>query len=1024
MSATLPHLHVHSHYSLLRALPKIKNLVAAAKAQGVSALALTDIDNLYGAIEFIKECKSAEIKPIIGLDAHVSEQERILLWAENETGYKNLLKIVTDSHLKTTEGKPLVSRELLEKYKEGLMAHAPRATDATHQEYAQIFGAKNYFPKIAAKETYYLKPSDRRAWETIRAIENKGALDVGDIAADNQDYFLLSQAELAEEFEKDAEAIAATQEIAERANVDLVLGKFVFPHFELPEGKTADQVLRELCLKGLKARDLEGREDVMERLNYELGIIEFKGYAAYFLVVEDLIRFARENNIYTNIRGSVAGSMTTYLLRITKIDPLEYKIPFERFLNPERPSAPDIDMDFADDRRDEVIDYARQKYGDDHVAQIGTFGTMLARGVVRDVARALGLPYGLGDRIAKEIPMGSQGFPMTLDRALEENAELKKMYDNEDEVKEIIDLGKIIEGCARHVGVHAAGVVISPREMIEYAPLQLDPKGGKIITQYDMYSVGEDGVGLTKFDFLGIRNLTILASAVALVNRIRGTNLDIETIPFDDKKTYAMLTSGDTEATFQLNGAGMTRFLKELQPTSIHDINAMVALYRPGPMQFIPQYIERKHNPRLITYLDPSMEPILKQSYGILVYQDDLLIMAHDLAGYSWGEVDKFRKAVGKKIPEEMAKQKEKFIEGCVATSKWSRKKAEEVWAWIEPFAAYGFNKAHAASYGRVSYQTAYMKANYPVEYMTAVLTAEAGDIDTVSIMVAECKRIGIPVLPPDVNESFGDFTVTRSGPKEDPVAEPATSEGSSAGLSIDGAIRFGLYSIKNFGSGVADSIIAERKAGGRFTSISNFLLRVKDQGLNKKGLESLIKCGALDSFGERGAMLAAIEHMLEYHRELSKEQMADSLFGGSEMAAADIKIPDVPPASQQERLAWEKELLGLYVSGHPLDRFREQLDKRPMTIKEMKEKIPPGTEGVVAAGMLESVRTILTQKGDQMAFIKIADYDGAIEAVVFPKNFVEFKKILIPETVIALKGKLSERNGELSMVAEKLKAL
>lgn len=1005
MPAPLTHLHVHSHYSLLRALPKIKDLVKAAKEQGVTSLALTDINNLYGAIEFMKECKSAEIKPIIGLDARVGDTLRILLWAETIEGYRNLLKIVTDSHLAMQDGVPLVTREILKKHSEGLIAHAVEASDADHKEFEAIFSKKNYFPKVAAKEVYYLKPLDRRAWETMRAIENKGALDVGDIAADDQDYYLRSQEELADEFGRDKTAVEAAYEIAERCNVDLTLGKFVFPEFKLPEGKTADQLLRELCMQGLSARGLEGRADVLERLNYELGIIEFKGYAAYFLVVEDLIRFARENNIYTNIRGSVAGSMTTYLLQITKLDPLEYKIPFERFLNPDRPSAPDIDMDFADDRRDEVIDYARAKYGDDHVAQIGTFGTMLARGVVRDVARALGYPYGLGDRIAKEVPMGSQGFPMTLDRALEENPELKKMYDGEEEVKEIIDLGKTIEGCARHVGVHAAGVVISPKKMIEYAPLQLDPKGGKIITQYDMYSVGEDGVGLTKFDFLGIRNLTILANAVALVNRMRGTSLDIETIPLDDKKTYAMLTHGDTEATFQLNGAGMTRFLKELRPTSIHDINAMVALYRPGPMQFIPQYIERKHQPHLISYFDPAMEPILKQTYGILVYQDDLLIMANQLAGYSWGEVDKFRKAVGKKIPEEMAKQKEKFIQGCVDHSKWPRAKAERVWAWIEPFAAYGFNKAHSASYGRVSYQTAYMKANFPVEYMTAVLTAEAGDVDTVSIMVAECKRMKIAVLPPDVNESFGDFTVVKN----------------EAG--VPHAIRFGLYSIKNFGTGVADSIITERKSGGTFTSLGNFLSRVKDQAFNKKGLESLIKCGALDSFGERGAMLASIELLLEFHRETTKEQLADSLFGGVEISQ-EIKIAEAPEAPMMEKLAWEKELLGLYVSGHPLDRYREQLDKRPMTINQMKQRIPPGTENVVVAGMLESIRPVITQKGDQMAFIKIADYDGAIEAVVFPKSFVEYKKILVPETVIALKGKLSQRNGELSMVADKLKVL
>jgi DNA polymerase-3 subunit alpha len=573
------------------------------------------------------------------------------------------------------------------------------------------------------------------------------------------------------------------------------------------------------------------------------------------------------------------------------------------------------------------------------------------------------------------------------------------MYKTEADVKDIIDLGKKIEGCARHISVHAAGVVIAPKPLIEYAPLQLDPKGGKIITQYDMYSVGEDGVGLTKFDFLGIRNLSILASAVKLIHTTRGEQIDIEKIPLDDKKTYDMLTDGQTEGTFQLNGSGMTRFLKELKPSTIHDINAMVALFRPGPMQFIPQYIERKHNPALIRYMDKAMEPILKQTYGILVYQDDLLIMAHELAGYTWGEVDKFRKAVGKKIPAEMEAQKEKFIKGCVEHSGWPRSKAEQVWAWIEPFAAYGFNKAHAASYGKVAYQTSYLKANYPVEYMAAVLTAEAGDIDTVSIMVNECKRMLVPVLPPDVNESFGVFTV------------------------IGDSIRFGLYSIKNFGSSIADSVIKERKAGGRFTSLGNFLSRVKDQTLNKRGLESLIQCGALDSLGERGQMLASIELLLQYHRDASHEQSHDSLFaelGGTEN---ELKLPPAKEANQEERLAWEKELLGLYVSGHPLDKYKEKLSKRPMTLSELKTKIHPGMT-VVAAGMIQEIRLHLTKGGDQMAFIKIADFDGSMEAVVFPKNYLEHRNILKTENCIALKGKLTSRNGELSMVADALKAL
>ena len=1036
MSARFTPLHTHSHYSLLQALPKLPDLVHKIKEEGCDSLALTDLGNLYGAIEFVMECKKNEIKPIIGIEAYLPDDARLLLYAENESGYRNLMSLVTESYTTAHEGRPTMTREMLAGHAQGLIAVIPclrgevtmalRSRDVgkaerSLAEYLNIFGKDNLYielsmhdeldghemtvgmltefakkhevPLVAGQETYYLARDDRRAWETMRKIENAHAENTLE-----EDYSFRGTAEMASLFEEYPEALENSNKIAERCTVDLVLGKFVFPTFPLPEGKTADDVLRELCMAGMKARELEGKPEVLERLDYELGIIKFKGYAMYFLVVEDLIRFARENNIYTNIRGSVAGSMTTYLLQITKIDPLEYKIPFERFLNPERPSAPDIDMDFADDRREEVINYARATYGADHVAQIGTFGTMLARGVVRDVARALRYPYGLGDRIAKEIPFGQQGFPMTLDRALKENPELLKIYNGEEEAKEIIDLGRKIEGCARHVGVHAAGVVISPEPLVTYSPLQLDPKGGKIITQYDMYSVGEDGVGLTKFDFLGIRNLTILASAVSLVEKIRGTKVDIEDIPMNDPRTFAMLARGETEGTFQLNGAGMTKWLVELKPTTIHDINAMVALYRPGPMQFIPDYIKRKHNSFLISYLDPAIEPILKQTYGVLVYQDDLLIMANQIAGYSWGEVDKFRKAVGKKIPEEMAKQKEKFIKGCMEHSKWSPKKAQMVWAWIEPFAAYGFNKAHSASYGRVAYQTAYLKANYPVEYMTAVLTAESGDIDTITIMVNECKRMNIPILAPDINESYGDFT--------------------AAGTSI----RFGLYSIKNFGQGVADSIIKEREENGRFVSLADFLTRASSQNLNKKGLESLIECGALDSLGERGQMLASLELLLQYHRDVTKDSSQDSLFMGVETGPAALRMPEAPAATMDQRLVWEKELLGLYVSGHPLDKHKERLAKRAMTLGQLRQR----KAGVitVTGGMIEDVRVILTKKGDQMAFIRIADFDGSMEAVIFPKSYAEHKAILVPDSCIALKGKLNNRNGELSLVADALKAL
>jgi DNA polymerase-3 subunit alpha len=982
MSASFVPLHVHSHYSLLRALPKIGDLVKRAKAEGVEALALTDLGNLYGAIEFYKACKDAGIKPIIGLESVMEGGKHVLLYAKDKKGYLNLLQIVTKSHL-NSPGNPIVTSSMLEEHGGGLIIIDPKDTD------------------VPMREVYYLHGEDRRAWETLRAIENRGPVDSGNIDEEEDDFSFPTAAEMEARF--GAEALKKTLDIAAQCDLDLELGTWYFPDIPIPEGTTYDQELKRLIEEGIIKRFGTETPEVRKRVEYEYEIIVKKGYSPYFLVVADLLAFARRNKILTTIRGSVAGSLTTYVLGITNVNPLAYKLPFERFLNPERPSAPDIDMDYADNRRDEVIEYARQKYGADKVAQIGTFGTMLARGVVRDVARALGLPYGLGDAIAKEIPMGSQGFAMTLERAMSENPELAKMYKQDPQVREIIELGKKIEGCARHVGVHAAGVVISPTPLTDYTPLQLDPKGGKLISQYDMYSIDENNAGLLKFDFLGIRNLAILAHSVELVERTRNIKIDIENVPVDDARTFEMLARGETEGLFQLNGSGMTRFLKELKPSTIHDINAMVALYRPGPMETIPQYIERKHNPALVSYADPRMKDYLEFSHGVLVYQDDVLLTAITLGGYSWLEADKLRKAMGKKIPEVMAQEKEKLIKGFIEYGKLRPQLAERLWKLIEPFAAYGFNKAHAASYGKVAYQTAYMKANYPVEYMAAVLTAEAGDVDTVSIMVNECKRMSIPVLAPDINESFGDFTVISDG--------NGTPE----------SIRFGLYSIKNFGRGIADSIISEREKG-RFSSLSDFLTRVTDNGLNKKGLESLIMCGALDSMGERGAMLAHIEKLLQYHRDAGAEKMHDSLFADVE-GMSEIRVPEAPPATMDQRLVWEKELLGLYVSGHPLDKFKEKLDRRPMNLAQIKERSYPGTTTVVA-GMIEDLRVLLTKNGDQMAFIKLADFSGAVEAVVFPKSYAEYKPILRPEACIAIKGRISNRNGEFSIVTEALKAL
>ncbi len=1058
------HLHTHSHYSLLDGLSKIDELVDKAKEFGMPALALTDHGTMYGAIDFYKACKAAGIKPIIGVEAYIATRSRLdkepgidskryhlTLLAKNMTGYRNLLKLVTAAHLEGYYYKPRMDKELLKKHSDGLIclsgcmgsefskalwARNLEQAKLVIREHQEIFGVDNYYleimhhpklerqlelkeatiklareldiPLVATYDSHYLYPEDAAAHDTLVAIQTQSFDETKRFSNKDEDFSFISPETAKEYFKDTPDAIENTLKIAERCELELTIGKFVFPHFPIPEGETADSLLSKLAYAGLAKRGLAESEEAQKRLAYELDIIKMKGYAAYFLTVEDLISHARKLDIYYAIRGSVAGSLTTYALDITKIDPLAYNIPFERFLNPERPSAPDIDMDFADNRRDEIIEYAKQKYGADKVAQIGTFGTMMARGSVRDVARALGHPYDLGDQISRLIPLGSQGFPMTINKAMEVEPELKKLHESNADVKQIIDMAKKIEGSARHISVHAAGVVIAPGDLTDYSPLQFDPKGKNIITQYDMYTVGEDGVGLTKFDFLGLRNLAILADAIKLVKKTTGQLVDIDTVPVDDQKTFAMLARGETEGLFQLNGAGMTRWLKELRPSRIDDINAMVALYRPGPMQFIPDFIARKFNPHLITHPDPALEQILKTTYGVLVYQDDLLMMAHNLAGYTWGEVDKFRKAVGKKIPAEMAAQKEKSIKGCIETSKWSEKKATEIWTWIEPFAAYGFNKAHSVSYGRVAYQTAYMKANYPAEYMTAVLSAESGDIETVAIMIHECKRMDIPVLPPDVNESFGPFAAIKGkdGEKD--------------------KIRFGLYSIKNLGEEIAKFIVEERKARGPYTSYQNFLDRVTHKNLNKKSLESLIKAGALDSLSEtRGTLLANLDSALEYHREKSQGSVDQgSLFGGmaDTTSIPALRFIATMEVSDVDRLAWEKDLLGLYVSGHPLDRFKDKFKDNQNNIK--KAKAEKDGAMIVAAGLIEEVKEIITKKGDKMAFVRLTDYTDSIEMVVFSKILAANRELCLPEKCVAVKGRLSLRNGEPSIVVDQMKEL
>ena len=1033
------------------------------------AIALTDHGSMYGTIEFYKQCQKSGIKPIIGVETYVAlesmlqkrpnvdnKRYHLILLAKNETGYKNLLKIVTASYLEGYYYKPRTDKEFLRKHSEGLIALSacmagevsrmierkdPERAAKAAREYEDIFGKGNFYieishhpdienhtniqkglvelarkiniPLVATQDAHYIKPEDAMAQDILVAIQTNADLaDANRLTMKLDDFSMRSGEEMEKLFKDNPDAIENTFKIAEMCDVKLNLGKWVFPKLDLEGNQKPEEFLidnaRKNYLKMFGNNDADG--EMKKRLEYELEVITSKGYAPYFLIVADLINFAKNKKIVTNTRGSAAGSLVSFVLGITNVDPIKYGLPFERFLNPYRPSPPDIDMDFADDRREEILEYAKEKYGKNHVAQIGTFGTMMAKGAVRDVTRALGKPYELGDRISKLIPTGSQGFPMTIDQAMSLTPELAEIYKKEKEVKEIIDIAKKLEGSARHVSVHAAGVVISPTNLTDYAPLQYEPSGDKIITQYDMYSVEE--AGLLKMDFLGIKNLSTLGNSVELVRQRRGIDIDIENIPLDDKNTFEHLAKGETIGLFQLGGSGMTRYLKELKPTTITDIMAMIALFRPGPMANIPTYIKRKHGQEKITYADPRLEKILDKTYGVVTYQDDVLLIAIELAGYNWDTVDKFRKAIGKKIPEEMAKQEKIFIEGCQKHGGLSIKKAEDLWQLFDPFKGYGFNKAHAASYGKVAYQTAYMKANYPAEFMAAVLTADAGEVEKIAETIGECVRMKLPVLPPDVNESMGDFTVVEIKEKND---EAQLKEG----------IRFGLYTIKNLGKEIANAIIEERLVKGKYKSFSDFLDRVQHKNLNKKSLESLIKSGAMDAFGERNKLIFNMEDALAYNKESGKSKKnQNSLFSLMTDGASlpELRFKETESASQQERLLWEKDLLGLYVSGHPLDKFKDKMEKIKTKIGDIKNL--PDNMPFVTAGMIETAKKINTKKGDPMIFMKLSDYSDSIEAVVFPKVFEKYAGIIREGNCVAIKGRHSIRNGEHSILVEELKEM
>ncbi len=1040
------HLHTHSHYSLLEALPKVKELLKHVGALEQKAVALTDNGTMYGAIEFYQKAIDAGVKPIIGVDFYVAQEgrhlkraridtrpNRLVCLAQNNEGYKNLLQLSSLGFLEGFYYKPRIDKELLKRFSKGLIVlsggHMGEIDELLKLEkveeakeairwYVEVFGEGNFYlelvdrpeiaeqeaantrlmalgkelgvPVVATKNTFYLKPQDTEAWKILSCI--KGGKTLEQFERMNQyeyDASMVTGQYMEERFRDCPEAIENTRRIADRCDVQLELGKWNFPKFEIEEGKTFRQVLTERAftkLKERRARELDELE--VKRLNYELDIIDQKGFCPYLLIVSDFLTWASDNGIVTTTRGSAAGSLVGYSIGISSIDPLLYQLPFERFLNPERPSAPDIDADFADNRRDEVLDYVRGKYGHEKVAQICTFGTMLARGSVRDVGRALGFLYGMIDEVAKLVPMGSQGFPMTLERALKEAPDLKKKYDTDANVRRVIDLAQRIEGCARHVSIHAAGTVISPTDLTDFTPLQIDTREGKMITQYEMHAV--ESAGLVKMDFLGIRNLSILGDAVDLVRAVKGVDIDPKDIPVDDKRTFEFLAAGHTMGVFQLNGDGMTKYLMDLRPERVEDIMAMVALYRPGPIEVIPEYIRRKHDPSLVKFMDPRMESILQKSYGLLVYQDDVMLTAIHMAGYSWLEADKLRKAMGKKIPEEMALQKVKLVDGFVEHG-MTKAQATELWKLIEPFAAYGFNKAHAASYGMVAYQTAYMKANYPAEYMTALMTAESADLEKIAEAVKECARMGIAVLSPDINESRKDFTFIT-----------------------DTQIRFGLLVIKNLGEEVIESIIAERKAHGPFKDLADMAGRISHRAFNKKSLEALIKVGALDRFGERRQLLENLDRILLHNKAIQKEKATNqqSLFSSSPVAISQgIVLRETPPATTRELLAWEKELLGLYVSAHPYDpcavAFQGQLLDCVQVVNQQ------DGEFVRCGGIITTVKEIITKKGDPMAFVGLEDLTGSTEVIVFPRTYKEAKPMLLPDHLVIVSAKVSARDGE-----------
>jgi len=1035
------HLHLHTQYSLLDGACQLDRLIAKAKEYRMPALAMTDHGNLFGAVDFYALAAKEGIKPIIGCELYMAPGSRfertpqdgqyeganhITLLCRDLAGYKNLIKLVTAGYLEGFYYKPRIDRELFAQHGAGLvvlsgclnseLGHALLDADEakaaqTAKFYLDVVGKDNYYleiqdhgledqrtmtrgvlplakrlgiPIVASNDVHYLNAGDHKAHEVLLCVQTgKTMRDADRWRFSSQQFYLKSPAEMQALFGEVPEALKNTVAIAERCNLELSFGKIRLPKYTVPEGHTLDSYLRQLAEEGLRKRYGEPSREATERLNRELEVIKKMGFAGYFLVVWDFISYARSRGIPVGPgRGSAAGSLVAYSLAITNIDPLKYGLLFERFLNPERISMPDMDIDFCDERRDEVIEYVRKKYGAENVSQIITFGTLGAKAVIRDVARAMGMAYAEGDKIAKMVP---NTLNISLDDAIKDSAPLRQAIEKQPGVADLIETAKVLEGLTRHASTHAAGVVISSEPLTEHVPLYKGAKG-EITTQYAMTAI--EKIGLLKMDFLGLRTLTVIANTVKLIEQARGLHLDIEQIPHDDQAAFQLLGEAKTFGVFQLESSGMRDLLRQLRPGGIEDVVALVAMYRPGPMEQIPKFIERKHGRTKVEYEHPLMEAILKETYGIMVYQEQVMRIASDLAGFSMGEADILRRAMGKKSPELMAEQRKKFVDGAVARGV-PAKKADKIFGLMEQFAGYGFNKSHAAAYAIIAYQTAYLKANYPVEFMAALLTSETSDTDKIVKYIDECRSMGIEVLPPAVNESSSDFTV------------------------VGDKIRFGLVAVKNVGEAAIQSILAARRDQGKFRDLFDFCERVDLRLVNKRVAEALVKCGAFDSLGARRSQLMAVldkamEAAASTQRDRAHGQVSLlDVFSSSGAARRESPaLPDLPEWDRLQLLATEKETLGFYITGHPLAEHRGLLAKYATSTTEDLPGLPDKSTVRVGA-IVTAVKEISTKSGDRMAFVTLEDLAGTVEAVVFPDVYRSSMLHLAKDSAVLAKGQV-----------------